>query len=95
MCTPFNFNRYDLQNIAAQALVNEKEKIVEEVRPVEESYKVDPDREHEREKAKEQEKEREQAANHKPNSDTENSDTEKSNGITTDKDGNPHLDILV
>ncbi|SFP20824.1 hypothetical protein [Hydrogenimonas thermophila] len=87
------FNRYDLQNIAAQALVNEKEKIVEEVRPVEESYKVDPDREHEREKAKEQEEEREQAANHKPKS--KESDAEKSSDVTIDEDGNPHLDILV
>lgn len=84
------FNRYDLQNIAAQSLVNEKEKIVEEIRPVEESHKIDPDREHEREKAKEQEEEREHAAKHKPKSDSENNE-----GITIDKDGNPHLDIHV
>lgn len=84
------FNRYDLQNIAAQSLVNEKEKIVEEIRPVEESHKIDPDREHEREKAKEQEEEREHAAKHKPKSDSENNEE-----ITIDKDGNPHLDIHV
>jgi len=89
------FNRYDLQNLAAQALVNEKEKVIEEVRPVEESYKIDPDREHEREKAKEQEKEREQAANHKPNSDEKESNAKKSSEVTVDEDGNPHLDIHI
>jgi len=73
------FNRYDLQNLAAQTLVNEKEKIVEEVRPVEGAYKVDPDREHERKRAKDQEEDREQAANHKPKSDAEEDD-----GITID-----------
>ena len=43
--------RFDLQNIAAQAAANEKEKEVIEVRPAEESHKVDPDREHERDEA--------------------------------------------
>jgi len=84
------FNRYDLQNLAAQALVNEKEKVVEEVRPIEESYKVDPDREHEHEKAKEQEKERENTAKHKSKS-----DSKKNDGVTMDEDGNHHLDIHV
>jgi len=89
------FNRYDLQNLAAQTLVNEKEKIVEEVRPIEESYKVDPDREHEKERAKEQEEEREQAANHKPKSDTETNSAEENSSVTIDEDGNPRLDIHV
>jgi hypothetical protein len=89
------FNRYDLQNLAAQTLVNEKEKIVEEVRPIEESYKIDPDREHERERAKEQEEDRENSANHKPNSLEEENETEESSEVTIDKDGNPHLDIHV
>ena len=44
-------NRFDLQNVAAQAAANEKEKEVMEVRPAEESHEVDPDREHEREEA--------------------------------------------
>ena len=89
------FNRYDLQNLAAQTLVNEKEKIVEEVRPIEELEKIDPDREHEHQKAKDQEEEREQTAKHKPKSDTETDSTEENSSVTIDEDGNPHLDIHV
>lgn len=43
--------RFDLQNVAAQAAANEKEKEVIEVRPAEESHEVDPDREHQRDEA--------------------------------------------
>ena len=43
-------NRVDLQNSAAAQLLNEKEKEVAEVRPTEETYKIDPEKEHEREK---------------------------------------------
>ncbi len=41
-------NRFDLQNVAAQAIVNEKEKEVLEVRPAEENHEIDPEREHEK-----------------------------------------------
>ncbi len=41
-------NRLDLQNIAAQAIVNEKEEEVLEVRPTEETHEIDPEREHEK-----------------------------------------------
>lgn len=44
-------NRFDLQNVAAQAAVNEKEKEVEKVRPAEENHEVDPDRDHQRDEA--------------------------------------------
>jgi len=43
--------RFDLQNVAAQAAANEKEKEVMEVRPAEESHEVDPDRDHQRDEA--------------------------------------------
>jgi hypothetical protein len=46
--------RFDLQNIAAQAAVQEKEKEIEEVRPTEENHAIDPDREHQREEADEE-----------------------------------------
>ncbi|QOP42562.1 hypothetical protein FJR45_00765 [Sulfurimonas sediminis] len=52
--TPLQGNQYvrfDLQNLAAQAAVQEKEKEIEEVRPTEESHAIDPDREHQREEA--------------------------------------------
>ena len=44
-------NRYDLQNVAAQAAANEKEEKVLEVRPAEENQAVDPDREHQKNEA--------------------------------------------
>ena len=55
--TPLQGNqntRFDLQNIAAQAAVQEKEQEIEELRPAEESHEVDPDREHQREEADEE-----------------------------------------
>lgn len=44
-------NRFDLQNVAAQAAANEKEEKVLEVRPTEETHEVDPDREHQKNEA--------------------------------------------
>ncbi len=44
-------NRYDLQNVLAQAAVNEKDEKVLEVRPTEENQKVDADREHQKNEA--------------------------------------------
>jgi len=48
------YTRYELQNLAAQALVQEKQQEVEEVRPTEENHAVDPDREHTRQEAEEE-----------------------------------------
>ncbi len=82
------FNRYDIQNAAAQALVNEKEKVIEETRPAEEAEAINPDREHERQEAREREEERERSAHGKapPHPDK---------GFTIDDEGNPHVDIHV
>ncbi len=44
-------NRLDVQNAAAQAAVNEEEQQVLEVRPTEENYQVDGDREHTKDEA--------------------------------------------
>jgi len=55
--TPLQGNqntRFDLQNVAAQAAVQEKEKEIEDVRPAEESHAVDPDREHNKQEADEE-----------------------------------------
>ena len=82
------FNRYDVQNAAAQALVNEKEKVIEETRPAEEAEAIDPDREHERQEAREREQEREKAARTHPK-------PRKDKGFTIDDEGNPHVDIHV
>jgi hypothetical protein len=47
-------NRFELQNLAAAAAVNDKDKEVEEVRPPEENHAVDPDREHAEEEAEQE-----------------------------------------
>jgi len=51
--TEFN-NRIDFQNMADQAIANEKEKEIEDVRPTEENHAVDPDREHQRQELDEE-----------------------------------------
>ncbi len=53
-------NRFELQNLAAAESVNAKTKEIQEVRPTEESHKVDEDREHTKQEAESQnQKERE------------------------------------
>jgi len=47
-------NRIDFQNMAAQAIVNEKQQEIEDVRPTEENHEVDPDREHNRQELDEE-----------------------------------------
>lgn len=49
-------NRFELQALAAQAIIQEQEKEVQEVRPAEENQSVDPDREHAKEQAEQEEK---------------------------------------
>lgn len=44
-------NRFDLQNVMAQQIANEKEKEVSEVRPTEENHEVDEDKDHQRDEA--------------------------------------------
>lgn len=48
-------NKLDLQNVQAAAMANEKDKEVQEVRPPEETYKIDPEHEHEKEKKEQEE----------------------------------------
>ncbi len=48
-------NALEMQSIVAAALQNEKEDEVQEIRPAEESYKIDPEKEHERQKNEEEE----------------------------------------
>ena len=65
--------RFDLQNVAAQSAVNEKEQEIQEVRPTEENHEVDPDREHQRE-----EKDQEQKRSEKKEGDSEEEKGEES-----------------
>lgn len=48
-------NRFELQALAAQAIMQDQEKEVLEVRPTEENQAVDPDREHTKEQAQQEE----------------------------------------
>lgn len=47
-------NRVDMQNVIAGSLANEKGKEVREVRPTEETYKIDPEKEHQKQKSEEE-----------------------------------------
>lgn len=47
-------NSVQMQSMIAEAMQNEKEEIVEDIRPAEESYKIDPENEHEHQKHEEE-----------------------------------------
>ncbi|MDP3267106.1 MAG: hypothetical protein Q8M39_09775 [Sulfuricurvum sp.] len=49
-------NRFELQALAAQVIMQDQEKEVLEVRPTEENQPVDPDREHTKEQAEQEER---------------------------------------
>lgn len=64
-------NRFELQNVAANAAANEKQKEVEEVRPTEENHMVDPDREHTKEEAEQDLKRERKKPEEKPENEEE------------------------
>lgn len=49
-------NRFELQALAAQMIMQDQEKEVLEVRPTEENHAIDPDREHTKEQAEQEER---------------------------------------
>lgn len=49
-------NRFELQALAAQVIMQDEEKEIQEVRPAEENQQVDSDREHAKEQAEQEEK---------------------------------------
>lgn len=64
-------NSVQMQSAIAEALQNEKEEVVEDVRPAEETYKIDPEHEHEHQRrdeengaTEEQMKQKEELAEH-------------------------------
>jgi len=64
-------NSVQMQSAVAEAMQNEKEEIVEDVRPAEETYKIDPEHEHEHQRrdeengaSEEQMKQKEELAEH-------------------------------
>ncbi|ANE35262.1 hypothetical protein CIG11343_0170 [Campylobacter iguaniorum] len=52
-------SKLELQSLAASTLAEQKKKEIEEIRPTEETYKIDPQNEHEKQKSKEELKEME------------------------------------
>ncbi len=66
-------NRYELQNFMTAEMMKDKEQVITEVRPAEESHAIDPDREHnqpqEEKEKKDEESEEEETG---PHSDTPN-----------------------
>lgn len=67
-------NRFDLQNVMAQEIANEKEKEVTEVRPTEENQEVDEDREHQRDEADQETEARKRLKEQDDEEDEEKSD---------------------
>lgn len=49
-------NRFELQALAAQVIMHDHEKEIQEVRPAEANQRITPDREHTKEQAQEEEK---------------------------------------
>jgi hypothetical protein len=47
-------NRLDMQNVVASQSANDKNKEIREVRPTEETYKIDPEKEHQKHKSDEE-----------------------------------------
>ncbi|QKG30164.1 MULTISPECIES: hypothetical protein [unclassified Campylobacter] len=83
-------NRFDLQNLAAMTLNDEKNEEVAQVRPTEETYKIDPQHQHEKSKSDQEESvfdDEEQ----KKLSDKETDD----DGNIEDEEERPILDIKI
>lgn len=77
-------SRVDLQDAFANAAANEKSKEVKEVRPTEEIYKIDPEREHEKDRNEQEQ----QASEHTNKEKKENEQEEEGSS-------SHHLDIKI
>ncbi len=82
------YTRFELQNVAAQAMVQEKQKEIEEVRPTEENHEVDPDREHNRQEADEE-------MEQEPKKSTKKSTNDEKKSDEFPREGEHLLDIKV
>jgi len=78
-------NRLDMQNALAASIADENKEEIEEVRPAEETYKIDPENEHEKEKSKEEQSFQEREKKEEEESSQEDGDLPKTS----------HLDIKV
>ncbi len=83
-------NRLDMQNAAASQSANDKGKEIREIRPTEETYKIDPEKEHEKEKSEEESGAKEEQIR---NPNQQKKGPKKSEEEEVYKDG--HLDIKI
>ena len=66
--------RFDMQSLMAAELASQQSEEIKEVRPMEESYKIDPEKEHERQKNEEESSEFESEKQNSRDSDGEKLD---------------------
>lgn len=81
-------NRLDMQSVVAMTSSNDKSKEVREIRPAEETYKIDPEKEHQKQKSEEESGAKEEETT---------KDTKHKHLKESDDDEAPtsHLDITV
>ncbi|MBF0983865.1 MAG: hypothetical protein HXK63_01770 [Campylobacter sp.] len=87
-------NRFDLQNLAAASLASDEKQEVSEVRPTEETYKIDPENEHEKQKGRQEQGEL--ASEQKgENSDDEDKERVAANDFPQASPVFHHLDLKI
>lgn len=85
--------RFDMQALLAAELATQQNEEIQEVRPMEESYKIDPEKEHERQKSEEEASEFE---NEEQNAKAKDEETLKDELDSEEESEEPHiLDIKI
>ena len=84
-------SKLDMQIAINAAILAEKKKEVEEIRPTEETYKIDPENEHEKQKKKEDLNDH----HHKPKYSDDESDEDDESGENYESQEIKKLDIVV
>lgn len=85
--------RFDMQALMASELATQQNEEIKEVRPMEESYKIDPEKEHERQKSEEEASEFENEEQNAKAKDEENLEDELDSEEESEE---PHvLDIKI
>lgn len=78
-------NRFDLQSLAAMALNEEKNEEVEQVRPTEETYKIDPQHQHEKSRSDQHESVFDGTKNEQDAASDSAQDSDESEAISEDR----------
>ena len=88
-------NRFDLQNLAAASLASDEKQEVSEVRPTEETYKIDPKNEHEKQKGKQEQGELASEQKGKNSDDEDSKDHVAANDFPQASPVFHHLDLKI